>query len=252
MATRARWSRQQLLVAFALYCRLPFGRLHQRNPEIARFAKALGRTPAALAMKLVNIASLDSSVTSTGRKGLQRAAAQDRLMWAEMETDWEAFAVAAHNAYLAAEATLASSTVGEVETSQRSGEHLAPRRVRIGQSFFRSALLGAYGGTCCITGLAKPALLVASHIKPWRVDARNRVNPRNGLLLSALHKAFDAGLITVAEDMTVRVSGELVETADRFLEDSVVAYHMRPLRLPGKFLPDPSLLAYHREFVFRG
>ena len=53
------WTRDELLVAFNLYCKTPFGRLHQRNPEIIRLASALGRTPSALAMKLVNFASLD-------------------------------------------------------------------------------------------------------------------------------------------------------------------------------------------------
>ena len=69
MTHGSRWTREQLLVAFALYCRLPFGRLHYRNPEIIRFAEAIGRTPSALAMKLTNIASLDPEITSTGRRG---------------------------------------------------------------------------------------------------------------------------------------------------------------------------------------
>ncbi|MHB1495004.1 MAG: HNH endonuclease [Acidithiobacillus sp.] len=51
------------------------------------------------------------------------------------------------------------------------------------------------------------AALIASHINPWQVDAKNRLNPRNGCCLSMLHdKAFDAGIITIAEDMTVLVS----------------------------------------------
>lgn len=28
------WTREQLLVAFNLYCQLPFGKLDQRNPDI--------------------------------------------------------------------------------------------------------------------------------------------------------------------------------------------------------------------------
>ena len=67
------WTRDQLLVAFSLYCRLPFGRLHARNPEIIAIADAIGRTPGALAMKLTNIASLDPEITSTGRSGLTGA-----------------------------------------------------------------------------------------------------------------------------------------------------------------------------------
>ena len=87
MTYGSRWTRQQLLVAFTLYCRLPFGRLHARNPEIIRIAQAIGRTPSALAMKLTNIASLDPEITSTGRSGLKRTSAADRAMWDEMQND---------------------------------------------------------------------------------------------------------------------------------------------------------------------
>ena len=69
MLKRPGWTREQLLIAFALYCRLPFGKLHYRNPEIVRIAEAIGRTPSALAMKLSNIASLDPEITSTGPQG---------------------------------------------------------------------------------------------------------------------------------------------------------------------------------------
>lgn len=54
-----RWTKEQLKLAFHLYCQLPFGRLHSRNPEIIELANLIGRTPGAVAMKLVNFASLD-------------------------------------------------------------------------------------------------------------------------------------------------------------------------------------------------
>ena len=70
--------------------------------------------------------------------------------------------------------------------------------------------MSAYNEQCCITGLAIPQLLIASHIVPWRHDTANRTNPQNGLLLSSLHdRAFDAGLLTINDDMTVpRISKE--------------------------------------------
>ena len=63
MSRSPRWTRQQLKLAFHLYCQLPFGRLHRRNPEIVDLAELLGRTPSAVAMKLVNFASLDPAIT---------------------------------------------------------------------------------------------------------------------------------------------------------------------------------------------
>ena len=69
MGKRIKWSRDELLIAFGLYCQMPFGKMHSRNPDIIKVAEFVGRTPSALAMKLTNIASLDSEITSTGRKG---------------------------------------------------------------------------------------------------------------------------------------------------------------------------------------
>ena len=40
-------------------------------------------------------------------------------------------------------------------------------RTRVNQDYFRSVLLANYGGTCCLTGINIPALLTASHNKPW-------------------------------------------------------------------------------------
>jgi len=42
------WTRDQQLVALRLYMRLPFGRLHGRNPGIISLAERIGRTPNAL------------------------------------------------------------------------------------------------------------------------------------------------------------------------------------------------------------
>ena len=81
MTSRIPWTRQQLLVAISLYCRLPYGRMHHGNPEIIRYATAIGRTPSALAMKLVNIAGIDPVITSSGRRGLTNASRADREMW---------------------------------------------------------------------------------------------------------------------------------------------------------------------------
>ena len=78
---RTNWTREQLLVQFALYCRMPFGKISSRHPHIIRAAAAIGRTPAALSMKTGNIASLDPAITSTGVRGLRAASASDRAIW---------------------------------------------------------------------------------------------------------------------------------------------------------------------------
>ena len=261
MTTRQSWTRRQLLAAFSLYCRLPFGKLHYRNPEIVRVAEAIGRTPSALAMKLVNIASLDPAITSTGRKGLPGASAADRAMWEEMQADWAAFAIESAQALQEvgllpdADEGAASDTEADFAVVHgRTGEDRPiEATARIGQGFFRSAVLSAYNERCCITGLAEPQLLVASHIVPWSIDRANRVNPKNGLLLSSLHdRAFDIGLITLNDDLTVRVSSRHSAAGGEFFEAAIGQYAGQPIHRPEKFAPAPEFLAWHRERVFRG
>ena len=201
-------------------------------------------------MKLSNIASLDPAITATGRRGLRSASAADRAMWAEMQEDWEAFAIKTRRAV---EAVQPNPPEPISPAGPAGGERLATTRVRIGQRFFRDALLSAYRGRCCITGLATPELLNASHIVPWRVDRANRVNPRNGLLLSALHdRAFDSGLITIAEDMTVRVWSGLAGETDHFLAETIGRFEGRRIEPAEKFQPERKFLEYHRQRVFRG
>lgn len=83
---------------------------------------------------------------------------------------------------------------------------------RIGQNLFRSALLSYWDGRCPLTGITDPALLRASHIVAWtdcETDAL-RLDVHNGLLLSALwDAAFDAGLLSFADDGSVLTSSKL-------------------------------------------
>ena len=69
-------------------------------------------------------------------------------------------------------------------------------KARLGQGRFRTGVLAVWGG-CAVTGCAEPAVLRASHIKPWRLsDNRERLDPFNGLMLTAnLDALFDAGLV---------------------------------------------------------
>lgn len=249
MPARTGWTREQLLVAFKLYCQMPFGQMHSRNPEIIRHAEMIGRTPSALAMKLTNIASLDPAITSSGRKGLEGASAADKAMWEETRADWERFSLNAQQAM----STFGSiDTIDPDDTDDYTGSNkTVTTTTRIGQDFFRRSVLSAYNYRCCITGLSLPKLLVASHIVPWRIDAKNRLNPRNGLCLSMLHdKAFDAGIIGIAADMTIRISRKHAIKSDPFFDSALLAYDGKPIVPPEKFHPLEEFLAYHRQHVF--
>jgi predicted restriction endonuclease len=126
-------------------------------------------------------------------------------------------------------------------------------RQRVNQRFFRAAALAAYGGRCCITNLGVQDLLIASHIVPWAEDTANRVNPRNGLCLNALHDcAFDRGFITLKRKLRVEESPLLraapIEPVTKRL---LLDYEGAPMKLPERFLPDADLVDWRRRNVFR-
>jgi putative restriction endonuclease len=107
-------------------------------------------------------------------------------------------------------------------------------QVRVNQARFRRAILASYNATCCMSGLRVPQLLVASHIVPWSMDTQNRLNPSNGLCLSALHdRAYDQGLITVLPDFTIRVGEALRRPElDPFAQTSLAQCQGQAIRLP--------------------
>lgn len=249
MSNPRNWTEEQLLVAFSLYCRLSFGQFHQRNPEIIQYAALIGRTPDALAMKLANIASLDPVITESGRHGLQGASKADRKMWDEMQLDWAGFALRSQ----AALAALGTTTTEPIEPANYTGkERLIESKQRIGQDLFRQSVLSAYDYRCCISGLAVPELLIASHIVPWRVDEKNRLNPKNGLALSALHdKAFDLGYLSLDESYQVIISPLLKNEKDHFLQDSLWKFHGKKISMPKKFSPLKESLEYHRQNIYQ-
>jgi predicted restriction endonuclease len=257
--TTNRWTKEQLKLAFHLYCQLPFGRLHSRNPEVIQLAKLIGRTPGAVAMKLVNFASLDPAITGTGRAGLGNAGSLDKEVWAEFHADWEKLALECTllNAQLrkdaGAEPVVVELDIAEQEELQDfTGE---TKRVmteqRVKQHFFRRAVLSSYRGRCCISGLSDARLLTASHIVPWSNDKENRLNPSNGLCLSAIHdKAFDRGLITISDDYEVMLSEQLKRNDDAFVAQIFLPLEGRRIELPEKFIPSIAFITRHRNEIF--
>jgi predicted restriction endonuclease len=97
--------------------------------------------------------------------------------------------------------------------------------------------------------LRVPKLLVASHIVPWSMDTQNRLNPSNGLCLSALHdRAYDQGLITVLPDFTIRVTEDLRRPElDPFAQSSLAQCQGQSIRLPERFRPAPAFLEAHAQ-----
>lgn len=250
--TQALWTRSQQLIALRLYMRLPFGRLHGKNPEIIELAKHIGRTPGALAMKACNFASLDPAFRASNRAGLSGASNADRALWDEFSSDAEKFAAEAEEAVAAFDLESTKSKLDEFQPPIGETDTSRLVRVRRVQSFFRAAVLTSYESRCAITGLATTELLVASHIIPWSVAVARRADPRNGICLSALFdRAFDRGLMTFDKSFCVVISEYLLrdaKTAD--LPCSINDAHGRKIRLPNRFSPDEAALEHHRTITF--
>lgn len=87
---------------------------------------------------------------------------------------------------------------------------------RVGQDLFRNALMDYWQGRCCVTGLAVPALLRASHIRPWAKCQSDdeRLDVFNGLLLAPhIDALFDGGWISFSDQGGLLVSEALPYSA---------------------------------------
>ncbi|MDX7081665.1 HNH endonuclease [Serratia marcescens] len=250
MAAAKLWTREELLIAFTLYSQIPFGKLHSKNPEIIHYAKLIGRTPSALAMKLVNLASLDPYIIESGRSGLKGASNTDRELWKEMSQDADLFNQQCQTAMEHLDKPAAPEF--DEEPKDFSGrDKFSTVKTRVDQNLFRKNVLEAYEYRCCITGLEEPALLVASHILPWSHSIEQRLNPSNGLCLSILHdKAFDRGLITFNENFELVLSPQLKKLKSSIYVENFKKYEGQKLRLPLSHLPNQEYIAFHRKRIF--
>lgn len=252
---RRNWTREELIVAFNLYCKTPFGRIHTSNPDIATLAKSVGRTSSAVAWKLANFARLDPSLKKRAIAGASHGGKGEVEIWKEFNNDWDRLSFESERllAQMMGKSIEETARIEKSDLPKEGKEREAIVRVRVNQSFFRSTVLAAYNRKCCITGLSIVELLNASHIVPWASDPSNRVNPHNGLCLNVIHdRAFDRGLLTITRNYKVRISSLLKQLPnDIAAKNSLTQFDGVQIRLPNRFLPDSSLLAYHNKNIFR-
>jgi putative restriction endonuclease len=121
---------------------------------------------------------------------------------------------------------------------------------------FRAAVLSAYQRCCAICGydgrLADILLgLEAAHVK-WRAyDGPDTVS--NGMALCSFHHtAFDAGALSLSDNLRVLVSSEV--SGRVLVPEMLYRFDGRPIARPqpGCSAPDPAFVAWHRKQVFRG
>jgi len=249
------WTRDELILAINLYCKLPFGKLHRNNPEVIKLANIIHRTPNSVAFKLVNFASFDPSLKARGIKGASNASKLDHEIWIEFFNNWEELTFQSEILRASAENTSIEKldNIGSeylVNKTGKTKEQII--KARVNQSFFRKTILAAYNDTCCITGISQRELLIAGHIRPWGVDEKNRLNPRNGIAINALHdKAFESGFITITPDYIIKISPILLKQKNESIINYFTKYENQEMFLPSRFLPDIEFLKYHNQERFK-
>lgn len=251
--TRDNWTREQTIVALRTYFSIPFNKANNSNQEIITTSKIIGRTTNSVKMKIGNFGSLDPELAKRGIVGLSGASNLDREIWNEFSNDREKLA-------FESTALIAEFTNTKIEEFIELKEEEIPEgkekirlvKTRVNQCFFRSSILGIYDSKCCITGLAIPKLLVASHIVPWAYDAKNRLNPENGLCLNSFHdKAFDEGFLTITTDYKVKLSKAILD----FQREEVVKKFFKEfegikITMPERYFPSKKFLEYHNTEIF--
>jgi putative restriction endonuclease len=226
--------------------------LSHHFPRVIDFAKAIHRTPSAVAMKLSNFASFDPTHKNRNVKGLANASRLDRAIWEEFEAAPNSVAEQSEEEFNRLSVPSESSPETEPQLPEGPTEKPLSRPMRLVQSFFSRAVLASYGFKCSFCGLEVRALLNASHIVPWKVSVELRADPRNGFCLCVLHdRAFDRGLISVDADSRLLISKRVKKANPVPLHRvGLLDLEGQRISLPGRFLPDAKCLEYHRKSVF--
>ncbi|MGR3913249.1 MAG: HNH endonuclease [Gammaproteobacteria bacterium] len=248
------WTREETIIAFNVYCKIPFKDSSARNPEVIKHAKIIGRSPSALNMKIGNFGRLDPVLKKRGISGLPHGSKMESDVWAEFHGNWEKLIYESELliAKFAGEHVEAALDIDAASLPQGQERERVVRE-RVNQGFFRRAILSSYNQQCCITGLEMPDLLIASHIIPWAKNKPERLNPQNGLCLNALHdKAFDRGLITISTGYQVMLSGAIRHLdASETVKDFFAKFDGKPIFVPEKFAPKKEFLEYHHKEIFK-
>jgi putative restriction endonuclease len=249
------WTREELILALNLYLKLPFGKLHSGTSEIIYLGKLIGRNANAVAMRLNNFASVDPYHQKRGIKGLSGGIKQVVPIWNEFKDNkelllFESEQILSKKEHISLEKKYAD--VLEDIVDLKGEDKLRLVKTRINQEVFRKMVIANYEGKCAITGIDVQPLLLASHIIPWSKNKQERLNPENGICLSAFYdRAFDKGYIGINEKLETLVSKHL----KRKMKTEYYIKHFAflngiKINKPTKYFPKKDFLHYHLDTVF--
>lgn len=250
------WTHEEMILVLNLYLKLPFGKMDRRNPEVIRLAQMIGRTPNAVALRLVNYASYDPLLKQRGISGMAHGGKMCGEYWNEYTSNREKLLFESERILAQREGTTIErkyeQTIRDIPLGITGESKIREVKTRVNQNVFRQIVLANYDGKCALTGIDISELLVASHIIPWSANEQERLNPENGICLSSLYdRAFDKGLISFTNDKRVLFSVRLKENVGK----DYYAKFFEPIAdteliTPRKYHVNPQFLEWHRDCIF--
>lgn len=254
---RRLWTKDELILTFNLYLKLPFGKMHTRTPEIIELSKIIGRTVNSVTIRLTNFAACDPFHQNRGVKGMVGGIKQCQPIWDEFFSNQEELIFLSEKILAEKQSTTIESKFNDILNdidyeNLNSSSVLRQVKTRVNQSFFRQIVVTNYNNKCAISGIDLPELLVASHIIPWSINKKERLNPENGICFSSLYdKAFDKGLITLSEDYKIILSNDLKKSKEQeFYKDFFQIFENKQILDPLKYLPKLDFIKYHQDKIF--
>ena len=244
------WTREETIIAFNVYCKIPFKNSRKTHPMVVKFAKIIGRSPGALNMKIGNLGRHDPDLKSQGITGLEHGAKIEVDVWNEFYGNPEKLAYESERLIAKYLGKSIEETSGITTNDLPQGkEREVVVRQRVNQSFFRAAVMSSYNFRCCISGVQTPELVEACHIVDWSKNVQNRTNPRNGLCLNPFfHKAYDKLLISITPDFDIVIPDSLIESVDSIDTKTYLSQlNGTKINLPDKFLPQKDFLDRHYQ-----
>jgi putative restriction endonuclease len=255
MGIRNLWTKEELILAFNLYLKIPFGKMHRSNKDIINLANLIGRTPSSIALRLVNFASVDPALQARGIKGMIGGSKIVQPIWDEYFNNQEKLVFLSEQILAKKENTSIENKYQKLlfDIKNLKGETITREiKARVNQSVFRQMVLANYKTECAISRIDIPELLVASHIIPWSKNEKERLNPENGICLSPLYdKSFDKGLIGINQNYQVILSNGLKKKKDTsFYRKYFLNIEKIKISEPLKYLPRKDFLEYHLDTIF--
>lgn len=253
--TRRLWSREELIVAFNLYLKIEYGKIHDQNPDVIQLGKLIDRTPGSISMRLANFASIDPFHQERGVVGLKNGMNQVQPIWDKFFNNKEELLFQSEEILAKKENTSVEDKYKDIllDLKHLKGETvLREVKTRVNQCVFRKIVLTNYSYKCAITGIDIPELLHASHIIPWSTSEEHRLSPENGICFSALYdKAFDKGLIGINADLKIIFSETLKKKKKtEYFQKYFASIENQEILKAKKYLPKKEFLEHHLDTIF--